>query len=300
MAARAVKRRGGELVVAGLSGETDGEIYNLADESIEAPLGALGAMVDFFLDKGCAILALAGGISREGLISRYQPDEEAIKVMESVESFQTDTILRALAAYLEGRGLKLVSVAELAPELLVSPGVLTKKAPEGELLEDLKMAFFLAKELGRLDCGQTVVVSDKIAVALEGADGTDATIRRGAALCRKPVAVAKVVKPTQDFRLDLPVIGPETIESLAGVKAGALALDAGGLIMLEPEKCLAMAEEAGLSIVAWLGSPPDRGAWPAGNLPRPTPYEGDKPRPPEKRRREEDSKDAPKPPDNKA
>jgi DUF1009 family protein len=263
MAAKAIKKRGGKLVVAGLSGETSPQVYELADESMEAPLGALGAMVDFFLSHGCSALAMVGGVSREGLVSRYQPDEEAVKVMESVESYQTDTILRALAAYLEGRGLRLLSVAELTPELLVSPGVLTRKAPEGELLEDLKMAFRLAKELGRLDCGQTVVVSDKIAVALEGADGTDATIRRGAALCRKPVAVAKVVKPSQDFRLDLPVIGPETIESLSQVKAGALALDAGGLIMLEPERCLAMAEEAGLSIVAWRGAPPGQGEGPA-------------------------------------
>jgi DUF1009 family protein len=196
-------------------------------------------------------MALAGGVSREGLITRYRPDAEAVKVMESLESFQTDAILRAAAAYLEGRGLRLVSVAALAPELLVPAGLLAGSPPAGGLFDDLRMAFRLAKELGRLDCGQTVVVSDKIAVALEGADGTDATIRRGAALCRKPVAVAKVVKPSQDWRLDLPVIGPDTVSVLAEVKAGALALDAGGVIMLQADRCLALAAEAGLSIVAW-------------------------------------------------
>ena len=208
-------------------------------------------MASFFISHGAGVVALAGGISRDGLITRYEPDEEAAKVMESVDSFQTYTILRAVAGYLESRGLKLVSVAELIPELLVSPGLLTSKAPSGDLLDDLRLAFRLAKELGRLDCGQTVVVSDKIAVALEGADGTDATIRRGASLCRKPIAVAKVVKPSQDFRLDLPVIGPETIEALVECEAGALALDAGGLIMLEPERCVAMAEAGNLAMVAW-------------------------------------------------
>jgi DUF1009 family protein len=250
-AAKAVKARGGRLVVVGLAGETDPAVYDLAEAHVELPLGALGALADFFLGRGASLAALAGGISRESVIARYQPDEEAVKVMESLASFQTDSILRAVAGYLEGRGLELVSVADLAPELLVAPGVLTRKAPEGELLEDLRMAFRLAKELGRLDCGQTVVVSDKIAVALEGADGTDATIERGAALCRKPVAVAKVVKPSQDYRLDLPVIGPDTIAALVKGQAGALALDAGGLIMLEAERCLELADSGGLAIVAW-------------------------------------------------
>jgi DUF1009 family protein len=158
-----------------------------------------------------------------------------------------------MAQWLEERSLKLVSVTELAPGLLVQPGLLTQKAPSPELLEDLRLAFRVAKELGRLDVGQTAVVSDKIAVALEGADGTDATIRRGAALCRKPVAVAKTVKPSQDTRFDLPVVGLETIEVLLECRAGALALDASGLIFLDQEQCLALANRAGLAIVAWLG-----------------------------------------------
>lgn len=251
LAARAVKARGGQLAVAGLAGETDPAVYALADLKTEVPLGALGAMADFFVSSGVSKLAMVGGVSRDNIISRYNPDPDAVKLMESLETFQTDSILRAVAAYLESRGLRLVSVAELTPELLVPPGTLTSKAPEGDLMADLKLAFRLAKELGRLDCGQTVVVSDKIAVALEGADGTDATIRRGASLCLKPVAVAKVVKPSQDFRLDLPVIGPETIGALVEVKAGALALDAGGLIMLDPERCLSLAEAGNLAIVAW-------------------------------------------------
>jgi DUF1009 family protein len=251
MAAQKVKERGGRLVVVGLEGETVPEVSQMADHYLETPLGQLGAMADFFLLHGAEKICLAGGVSRDNIISRYRPDQEAVRVMESLECFQTDVILRAVATYLEGRGLKLVSVAELVPELLIKPGLLTAKEPNGELLADLKLAFHLAKELGRLDCGQTVVVSDKIAVALEGADGTDATIRRGASLCNKPVAVAKVVKPNQDTRLDLPVIGPETIAVLTESRAGGLALDASGLIMLDGPKCLSLADEAGLVIVAW-------------------------------------------------
>jgi len=250
LAARKTKEEGRPLYVAGFCGETDPQLKLLSDRYLELPLGQLKPMADFFLENGVKKICLAGGLSRENIITSYQPDEAAIKLLESLSDFQTDNILRAVAGWLEERGLNLVSVAELIPEILVKPGLLTQTAPTPELLEDLNLAFRLAKELGRLDVGQTVVVSDKIAVALEGADGTNATIRRGASLCKKPIAVAKTVKPNQDFRLDLPVVGPETIEVLIECRAGGLALDSSGLIILEQDKCLQLANQAGLVILA--------------------------------------------------
>jgi DUF1009 family protein len=251
MVARRLKAQGRRLAVIGLAGETDPGVYELADSHAELNLGQIGAMGRFLVRSGAESLCLIGGISRESVIGYYDPDQEAIRIMESLDNFQTDSILRAVAGYLESLGPRVVSVASLVPELLVKPGRLGGPDPGPELIKELKLAFFLAKELGRLDCGQTAVVSDRIAVALEGADGTDATIRRGAALCQKPVAVAKAVKPNQDRRLDLPVIGPETVSVLIEVKAAGLALDASGLIMLEPEKCLEMAGGAGLSVLAF-------------------------------------------------
>ncbi|MDR2140207.1 MAG: UDP-2,3-diacylglucosamine diphosphatase LpxI [Deltaproteobacteria bacterium] len=255
LTAQKLRAEGRPLVVVGLVGETAPEVRALADAYVELPLGQLQPLADFFLRNGAQKICMVGGVSRENIIGAYQPDEAALTIMEKLDNFHTDSILRAVAQWLESQGLTLVSVADLAPDLRVPPGLLTKKAPTPELLEDLRLAFKVAKELGRLDVGQTVVVSDKIAVALEGADGTDATIRRGAALCRKPVAVAKVVKPSQDSRLDLPVIGPETIEVLIECQAGGLALDARGLIMLEREKCLALADQAALVITAWQDEP---------------------------------------------
>ncbi|MDR1545360.1 MAG: UDP-2,3-diacylglucosamine diphosphatase LpxI [Deltaproteobacteria bacterium] len=259
-AARKVKAQGRPLVVAGLRGEADPELRRLADHWLEVPLGQIEPLPPFFLRHGVRRVCMAGAISRTTVVEAYEPDAAAIRLMESLPTLQTDAVLRAAAGWLETFGLELVSVVELAPEILIQPGQLTRQAPAPELLADLKLAFRLAKELGRLDCGQTAVVSDRIAVALEGADGTDATIRRGAALCRKPVAVAKVVKPQQDLRLDLPVVGPETFETLVECGAGALALDAGRLIMLEAEKCLSAADQAGLAVVAWLDEPPRDGA----------------------------------------
>ena len=270
MAARKLKASGRELFVAGISGESDPELQSLSDAYAEIPLGSLAPLADFFLSRGCGTVAMAGGITRENIINNYNPDGEAVRIMEALPNFHTDTILRAFGLWLENRGLRLVGIADLVPEILVRPGYLGKHRPSPELLEDLALAFKYARELGRLDIGQTVVVSDKIAVALEGADGTDATIRRGASLCLKPVAVAKVLKPVQDARLDLPVVGPSTLELLREVGAGGLALDASGLILLEEEACARMADEAGIVLVAWK-DPPElfrKGAPPAKGEPR--------------------------------
>jgi DUF1009 family protein len=253
--ARAVKAMGLPLAICGLEGETGAGLRALADHYAEFPLGRLRPMAEFFLRLGVSSVSMAGGVSRESVLERYDPDEDAQDLMEGLPDYQTDTILRAFGRYLENKGLPLVSVTDLAPQLLVKPGRLGSVEPGPALLEDLSLAFRVARELGRLDVGQTVVVSDLIAVALEGADGTDATIRRGAALSKRPIAVAKVMKPTQDFRLDLPVVGPPTLELLAGLNCAGLALDARGLIMLERERCVSIADKAGMALLAWLEPP---------------------------------------------
>jgi DUF1009 family protein len=256
LAARKVKEEGRTLIVVGISGETDEELKRLSDHYEEISLGSLVPLADFFLQRNCTTVAMAGGVSRDNIVKNYRPDAEAVKIMEKLPNFHTDTILRAFGDWLENRGLTLVGITDIVPDILVKPGFLGKTRPDPDLLEDLQLAFRFAKELGRLDIGQTVVVSDKIAVALEGADGTDATIKRGASLCLKPVAVAKVLKPNQDRRLDLPVIGPSTLELLRDVGAGGLALDAAGLIVLEEETCVKIADDNKITLVAW-NEPPD-------------------------------------------
>jgi DUF1009 family protein len=253
--ARKLKASGRALAIVGLWGETAPELEALADYFTLLSLGELASVKAFFKECGAEELCLAGGISRESVLFNFKPDRDALDLLATLPSFQTDQLLRAVAAYLEKDGLRLVSALDIAPEISVRPGLLTPREPGEELLADLNLAFRVAKELGRLDVGQTAVVSEKITVALEGADGTDATISRGAALSSKPIAVAKVVKPTQDRRFDLPLVGPLTIELLLKVKAGGLILDSGGLILLDEEKCVEMAGAGGLVIVAASQSP---------------------------------------------
>lgn len=251
MVAEKLRAQGRPPVVVAIDGEADPRLETLADRFVSLKLGQLRATLDFFQAAGVRDFLMIGGIDRETILFNYEPDALFVEVLETLADFHTDKLLKAVAARMEEAGLKLGSVAELLPELLTSPGVLTRKAPDAELTADLKVAWRIAKELGRLDLGQTAVVSDRITLAAEAAEGTDAAVARGASLAHKPVAVAKVVKPTQDVRLDPPVIGPETIRVMAQAKVGALAVEADRVLIVNPVETVRLADEAGLALVAW-------------------------------------------------
>lgn len=252
MVAAKARELGKPLVAAGIEGETSPELEKLADRFQVFKLGQTKPLLDFMLKAGVRELVMIGGISRETLVLNYEPDEMALEALEALEDFHTDRILRAATGLLEANGLTLRSVAELLPELLTPPGLLTQKKPDEDLMADLRIAWRIAKELGRLDVGQCAVVSGKITMAAEAAEGTDAAVIRGAALAGagQPVAVAKVVKPTQDLRLDPPVIGPETIKVMAQAGVSALAVDAGKVLIINLEETVRLADEAGLALLA--------------------------------------------------
>ena len=252
MAAAKARELGRPLAVAGIEGEASPALAELADHFQVFKLGQAGPLMDFMVGAGVTDLVMIGGISRETLVLNYEPDEMALAALEVLEDFHTDRILRAATGLLEANGLTLRSVAELLPELLTPPGILTQKTPDEELTADLRIAWRIAKELGRLDVGQCAVVSGKITMAAEAAEGTDAAVIRGAALAGegRPVAVAKVVKPTQDLRLDPPVIGPDTIRVMAKAGVSALAVDAGKVLIIDREETVRLADEAGLALLA--------------------------------------------------
>lgn len=251
MVAAKARELGRPLFVAGIVGEAEPELEKMAAGFTWNVLGQLRELMDFFLSRGVEDVLMIGGISRDNIIFHYEPDDEALELMSALSDFHTDRILRAVTERLEREGLRLRAVTELLPELLTAPGLLTSKAPDADLTADLKVAWRIAKELGRLDVGQLAVVSDRITVAVEAAEGTDEAVRRGAALAAKPVAVAKVVKPSQDLRLDPPVIGPDSIRVMAECRVGALAIDASHLLIIDRDQCLSLAEASGLAVVAW-------------------------------------------------
>ena len=162
-----------------------------------------------------------------------------------------DSLLLALIAEFRKDGLECVSALDLCPELLVRDGVLTKRKPTDRELADVRFGWTLAREMGRLDIGQSVMVRDRACIAVEAIEGTDKCIERAGELCgRAAFAVVKVAKPNQDMRFDVPTVGTQTIATMTKAGATVLGIEAGKTILLDEAETLAAADRAGIAVVA--------------------------------------------------
>ena len=167
-----------------------------------------------------------------------------------------DSLLRAVARELESDGITVRESTLYLESILAPQGILTKRKPSKEERQDIEFGWQMAKEIGRLDIGQTVVVKDQAVLAVEAIEGTDEAVRRGGRLCGQGAVIVKVCKPHQDLRFDLPAMGPQTISTMEQVKASCLAVEAGKTIMIERETVVREADRAGITIVA-LQNPQD-------------------------------------------
>ena len=169
--------------------------------------------------------------------------------------FHDDGILRALTDELAKEGIEIVSSTKYLPELLAPEGCLAKRSPSKSEKEDIAIGWDAAKTLGRLDIGQCVVVRKRAVVALEGIDGTDATILRGGMLAEKNAVVVKICKPNQDTRFDVPSVGIETLKAMSRVKAAVLAVEAGKTLMFNRKEMISYADRKGITIMAYKEGP---------------------------------------------
>jgi hypothetical protein len=225
----------------------------MADEILWVKIGQLQRSMDFFKGQGLTQAVMAGGITKENMFVNFEPDERAIGLVAGLGDLNDDKFLRALADDYEAEGISIVSSTILLPELLASEGVLTSRHPSQAELADIEFGWRIAKELGRLDVGQCVVVRNLAVLALEAIDGSDETIRRGGRLAREKAVVIKVCKPAQDVRFDLPSVGLGTIGVMSEVKAAVLAIEAGRSLIFDREAMIAAADRAGITIVARRG-----------------------------------------------
>lgn len=196
-------------------------------------------------------VTMIGKVTKEVLYKAgaVVPDLRAIKILASVPDRKDDTIMNAIVKELEGEGMRVMDQTLLIQPLLPAPGILTKRQPTEAELADMDFGFAMAKEIGRLDIGQTVVVKDRALMAVEAIEGTDACILRGGTL-GKGVVVAKTAKPAQDNRFDMPSVGTKTLESMIAAGATALVIEAGRTLLVNREQTLALADTHGITIVA--------------------------------------------------
>lgn len=247
--ARAARERGLSVVIAAHKGESLPEIEAVADRLCWVKLGQLGKIIKFFRDEGVSETVLLGTITKTKIFVDAWPDFKGLSLWNKIDTRQDDSILRAVADALEKDDIRVLESTIYLNHLLFPKGLLTRKKPTDDQLEDIKFGWRIARAVGQLDIGQCVVVRDRAVLAVEAIEGTDATIKRGGALGKEKTIVVKVKKPTQDFRFDLPAIGITTIASMREVGAAVLAVEAGQALLFDAEAMIRQAELAGIVVI---------------------------------------------------
>ena len=233
LAARGAREAGvSRIVAAAFEGETDPSLATFTDELHWMRVGQLGRMLDAAKASGATASMMAGQIAPGNLFD-LRPDFKALLLLAKLRERNAETLFGAIAGELEKIGVPLLLATTFLEKHLAPGGLIAGPAPKDRLLDDISYGLGIAKEVSRLDIGQTVVVRNGTVLAVEGFDGTDATIRRGGELGKGKSVVVKVSKPRQDMRFDVPVIGPRTLETAAAAGVTAIAMEAGRTLLLD-------------------------------------------------------------------
>ncbi|MBI5672256.1 MAG: UDP-2,3-diacylglucosamine diphosphatase LpxI [Nitrospirae bacterium] len=243
------RKMGLQVYAVAHEGETEPELEQHVDRIHWVKIGQLNKLINAFKADGVRNVVMLGGIKKTHVYSHARPDFRVLALATKLALWKDDDILRALAAELEKDGITICESTFGLEGILVEEGTLTSRQPTKKEWVDIRYGWDVAKETGRLDIGQCVVIKDRVVVAVEAVEGTDEAIKRGGGLAKDGAVVVKRSKPQQDLRFDLPAVGPRTIEVMQSVKASVLAVEAGRSVMLDRESLLRTAEEAGIAVV---------------------------------------------------
>ncbi|MFO7595451.1 MAG: UDP-2,3-diacylglucosamine diphosphatase LpxI [Desulfocurvibacter africanus] len=242
------RKSGLRVVAVGFRSNTDPGLPACVDEYQELRLGQLGKLIDFFKSRGVDRVLMGGTINKARAMDII-PDFRGARLLLKLGGKGDDALLRVISDELASEGMPVRRAHELIPELLMPEGFLAGRRPSPEIMADIRFGWSVAKELGRLDIGQTVVVRRQVVAAVEALEGTDNAIRRGCSLAGQGAVVVKVFKPGQDERLDLPSVGLTTIETMREAGAACLAVEAGRSLFFDREQALSAANRAGIAVV---------------------------------------------------
>ena len=265
MVAEAVRRHGGRTAILAIRDHADAELASLADVHGDVGVAEIGHAIEFFRKAGCRRATMAGKVHKKKLFGRrawlhHLPDWTGLKTfwphfVSRRRDNRDDSLLGAIAAAFDSGGVTICPATDFAPELLAGEGILAGRPLTARQEADVIFGWRLAKELGRHDIGQTVVVRNRAPLALEAIEGTDECIRRAGVLCPAGgMTVVKVAKPQQDLRFDMPTIGAGTLDSLAAAGAAVLAIEAGRTILVDSSTLFTRAAATGITIASFCDS----------------------------------------------
>ncbi len=258
LVAQGAKRAGLRLVVVGLRGLADPKLAAVADQFHWSGAARLGRWIRLLRREDVHRAILIGSlrktemyVSLPRLLWQFLPDLTTMKLwFFGLPDRRNDTVLRAIADQMERKGVVLVDSTQYCPEAMADAGVMTRTQPTPVQQRDADLGWHVAKEMGRLDVGQSVAVKDGDIIAVEAIEGTDRMIERAGQLCRKGgFVLVKVAKPDQDMRFDVPTIGPQTIRNMHAARGGCIVVEAGKTLVVERQETLRLADEHGIAVV---------------------------------------------------
>src|SRR5271156_2255378 len=259
----AARSKGMQVVVAAIKEETFPEIEQHGASAVYwLSLGELSRLIETFKQENITRAIMAGQVKHRQIFSSIKPDWRLAKLLLSLTTRNTDSLIGAVSKVLADEGITLMNSTELLEPMLAAEGVLTARAPSDSERTNITYGHAVADHLSRFDIGQTVVIAEAACIAVEAMEGTDATILRAGEIIKSPalgkepstlsraLTVVKVAKPNQDMRFDVPVIGPKTIEAMRKAGASCLALDAGKCLLLDGDAIVSAADAATIAVVA--------------------------------------------------
>lgn len=255
--ARYAREQGFLVQCVGIDGMYSEELIDECDHFGTTPLGRIGTAIRYFRKRQVTQAVMAGKVEKRVLFDPFRlwklmPDIRTAKMwLKHTTNKKDDTLLLAVIREFERDGIHFRSALDYCPEILVKHGFLTKKHPSAAQWKDIRFGWEMAKKMGDLDIGQSVVVNDTAVIAVEAIEGTDQCIRRAGTLCRRGgMTVVKVAKPNQDMRFDVPTIGVQTIQTMRESGARVLAIESGMTIILDEAEVIQLANRLGISIVS--------------------------------------------------
>jgi len=248
---KAAQAQGYKVITIAIVDKVEAELKTLSDGYYEINVMKLDKIIKTLKKEGITQITMLGKVTKEVIFSKwFLPDFRLIKIIAKLPNRNDDTITLALISEINNEGIQAMDQTLLLKKLFIPVGVYSRRAPNATELADIAYALKMAKAIGRYDIGQTVVVKNCAIIAVEAIEGTDKCILRGGELTRGGAVVAKVAKPLQDSRFDMPTVGTETIEAMIAAKAKVLVVEAERTLIVDLDKTVALADKHGIAVVA--------------------------------------------------
>lgn len=249
LAANAAKNKDIEIISIAFTDQIGDELRPYSKKVYNYGVGQSGKIINTLKQEGVEHVIILGKVDKGIIFNKLSLDWRALKSLVRIKSGSDESLFSAIKEELGKDGLKLLDQTLFLRDYLITKGIMTRRKPTNKEWLDIEFGFRVAKEIGRLDIGQTIVVKDKTVLAVESIEGTDEAIRRGCHFSNGSAIVVKVSRPLQDFLLDAPTVGTQTIEPMKEGRAAVLALEAEKTLVIDLKKMIYLADQANISIV---------------------------------------------------